>query len=45
MLREHYPADKLFEEMAVYFPNMDPILVGLWRNNRKGAVKEEASKD
>ena len=27
MLREHYPTDKLFEEIAAYFPKMDPILV------------------
>ena len=26
MLREHYPIDKLFDEIAVHFPAMDPIL-------------------
>jgi len=26
MLRERYPVDKLFEEIAVHFPKMDPIL-------------------
>jgi transposase, IS5 family len=26
MLREHYPVDKLFEEIAVHFPKMDPAL-------------------
>ncbi len=26
MLRERYPVDKLFEEIAEYFPKMDPIL-------------------
>ena len=26
MLRERYPVDKLFEEIAVHFPAMDPIL-------------------
>lgn len=26
MLRERYPADKLFEEIAEHFPRMDPIL-------------------
>ena len=27
MLRERYPIDKLFEEIATHFPKMDPILV------------------
>jgi transposase, IS5 family len=27
MLREHYVIDKRFEEMAAYFPKMDPALV------------------
>jgi IS5 family transposase len=27
MLRERYPVDKLFEEIAAHFPKMDPILV------------------
>lgn len=27
MLREHYPLDKRFEEIAAYFPEMDPALV------------------
>jgi len=26
MLRERYPVDKLFDEIAVHFPKMDPIL-------------------
>jgi IS5 family transposase len=26
MLRERYPVDKLFEEIAVHFPKMDPVL-------------------
>ena len=26
MLRERYPVDKLFEQIAVHFPKMDPIL-------------------
>lgn len=26
MLSEHYPVDKLFEEITVHFPKMDPIL-------------------
>ena len=26
MLRERYPVDKLFEEIAAHFPKMDPIL-------------------
>ena len=26
MLHERYPSDKLFEEIAVHFPKMDPIL-------------------
>jgi IS5 family transposase len=26
MLREHYPVDKLFEEIAAHFPKMDPAL-------------------
>jgi transposase, IS5 family len=26
LLREHYPVDKLFEEIAVHFPKMDPAL-------------------
>jgi hypothetical protein len=26
MLRERYPVDKLFEEIAVHFPKADPIL-------------------
>ena len=27
MLREHYPVDKLFEEIAARFPKMDPALM------------------
>ncbi len=27
MLREHYPIDKRFEEIAAYFPKMDPALM------------------
>ena len=26
MLRERYPVDKLFEEIAMHFPKMDPVL-------------------
>ena len=26
MLRERYPVDKLFEEIAEHFPKMEPIL-------------------
>jgi IS5 family transposase len=31
MLRERYPVDKLFDEIAVYFPAMDPILAKIDR--------------
>lgn len=31
MLRERYPVDKLFEEIAVHFPAMDPILARIDR--------------
>ena len=31
MLREHYPTDKLFEEIAGYLPGMDPSLAKIDR--------------
>lgn len=32
MLRERYPVDKLFEEIAAHFPKMDPILAKIDRH-------------
>jgi transposase, IS5 family len=32
MLRERYPVDKLFEEIATHFPKMDPILAKIDRH-------------
>jgi len=48
MLRERYPIDKLFEEIATHFPKMDPILVKidgyLEDENLYQLIKDDLSK-
>ena len=38
MLRERYPVDKLFDEIAAHFPAMDPILAKI-----DGYLEDEAA--
>ena len=38
MLCERYPVDKLFDEIAVHFPKMDPILAKI-----DGYLEDEAA--
>ena len=48
MLREHYPLDKLFEELAAHFPKIDPALakVDLFLEDEKlyRLIKRDLSK-